>query len=48
MAKPIQPTPTLEGEDAEALIKELLHPTTNKEHEAFLSKCREAYKITQR
>ena len=36
MAKPIEPTPTVEGKDAEEFIKDILSPSiTKKERDLF-------------
>jgi len=48
MAKPIEPTPILENEDAEAVLKELESTSHSAEKAAFLKKCKEIYDSTQR
>ena len=48
MARPIEPTPILEGEDAEQLLKEVNSTSYSKEKEKFLNECKEIYNKTQR
>ena len=48
MAKPIEPTPILEGKDAENVLKELEATSHSSEKEAFLKECKKIYKSTQR
>lgn len=48
MAKPIEPTPILEGKDAEDVLKELESVSYSAEKAAFLKKCKEIYESTQR
>ena len=43
MAKPIEPTPTLEGKDAEDLLYELYHVSYSKSKEKFLKECLDIY-----
>lgn len=47
MAKPIEPTPTLEGKEAEAVIAELDNTTYSETKEKFLKQCKEAYERTK-
>jgi hypothetical protein len=42
MARPIQPTPILEGEDARRFLREMKKPSTDKE-KAYLKRCDQAY-----
>ena len=44
MAKPIEPTPILHGEDAKGLLHEVAHPKYSKAKEKFLVKCKATYK----
>ena len=48
MAKPIEPTPDLEGKDAERFLKDMGRSETihNTNKEKFLGKCEELYKKT--
>ncbi len=48
MAKPIEPTPVLEGKDAERLVKEMASVTYSKEKQKFLEECRDIFKKTKR
>ena len=48
MAKPIAPTPTLSGEDAEKVLIELNEEKYSEEKAVFLEKCRESYRRTLR
>ena len=47
MARPIQPTPILEGEDAERLLKEIATATFSEKKQKFLDECREIYAQTK-
>lgn len=47
MAKPIEPTPTLTGIDAEMILLELANPSYDEQKEKFLKECRENYKKTK-
>lgn len=42
MAKPINPTPILEGKDAERFLKQMKKPLTKKEKK-FIERARKAY-----
>ncbi len=46
MAKPIEPTPILEGKDAENLLKEIASDSHDTKKEDFLKECEEVYKST--
>ncbi|MBI2652856.1 hypothetical protein HYX00_05300 [Candidatus Woesearchaeota archaeon] len=48
MARPIEPTPVLEGKDAEKLIKEVNSASYNEDKQKFLDECRDTYKKTKR
>ena len=48
MARPIEPTPVLEGKDAEKLIKEVNSASYNKDKQNFLDECRDTYKKIKR
>jgi hypothetical protein len=43
MARPIEPTPTLKGEDAKRFIEEMKKPPTSKE-KAFIKRAISSYK----
>jgi hypothetical protein len=43
MAKPINPTPILHGEDAKKFLKNMNTPLTDKEKD-FIAKAKKAYK----
>lgn len=43
MAKPIEPTPILKGEDARRFVKSLANAKYSPEKEARLNRAREAY-----
>jgi len=47
MAKPIEPTPTLTGKDAEDLLAEIANATYSEKKERFLKECKEAYERTE-
>ena len=47
MARPIQPTPILEGKDAERLLKEIANATFSRKKQKFLDECREIYSKTK-
>lgn len=49
MARPIEPTPILEGEDAERFMKDLEEAETkpNPKKKAFLNECRDIYNNTK-
>ena len=47
MAKPIEPTPILEGKDAERLLKEVANATFSPKKQKFLNECREIYNKTK-
>ncbi len=44
MAKPIEPTPTLYGKDAERLLESMNSSEVDKEKEKFLSECDETFR----
>ena len=46
MARPIQPTPILEGEDARKVLEQMNSVTYNPEKQKFLDECREIYQKT--
>ena len=48
MAIPIEPTPILEGKDAERLLEDISRAKYSKEKQKFLDECSEIYKKTQR
>ena len=48
MARPIQPTPILEGEDAKRLLNDVDSASYSKEKEKFLNECRKIFNKTQR
>ncbi len=47
MARPIEPTPVLEGKDAEELLKEMESAIHNSEKEEFLKECKNIFNSTQ-
>jgi len=47
MAKPIEPTPTLTGKDAEEVLAEIANATYSEQKEKFLKECKEAYESTK-
>jgi len=47
MAKPIEPTPTLSGKDAQEVIIEVENTIHSEKKEIFLKKCKEAYEQTK-
>lgn len=46
MARPIQPTPILEGKDARKVLELMNRATYSKKKQRFLDECREIYKKT--
>lgn len=48
MARPIEPTPVLKGEDAKRLIKEMNSSSYSEEKQKFLNECREVYSKTKK
>lgn len=46
MARPIQPTPILEGEDAKRLLQDIANVKYSSKKQKFLDECREVYKKT--
>ena len=48
MAKPIEPTPILEGADAERLIEDVRNDKYSAEKEKFLKECKSVYNSTKR
>ena len=48
MAKPIEPTPILEGKDAERLLEDVSRAKYSEKKQKFLDECVEIYKKTQR
>ena len=46
MARPIEPTPILEGKDAERLINDMKSASYSEKKQQFLDECREIYKKT--
>jgi len=47
MARPIEPTPILEGKDAVRLLEDVDRATYNGKKEKFLKECSDIYKKTQ-
>lgn len=47
MAKPIEPTPILTGEDAKKVLKELENDSHDSKKEAFLKECEDIYNNTK-
>lgn len=45
MAKPIEPTPILEGKDAERLLSSIDRRVKNPQKSAFLKRSRETYQL---
>ncbi|HLD87363.1 MAG TPA: hypothetical protein VJB12_04835 [Candidatus Nanoarchaeia archaeon] len=48
MAKPIEPTPVLEGKDALRLLKEVNSAGYSKEKARFLDECSKIYRKTKK
>ena len=48
MARPIEPTPVLQGEDAKRLIKEMNSLSYSEEKQKFLDECRDVYSKTKK
>ena len=48
MARPIAPTPILEGEDAKKVLEMMNSVTYSKEKQKFLDECRQIYRKTIR
>ena len=48
MAKPIQPTPILDGEDAKQFLQQTNNVRYSAEKEQFLKECDEVYQSTQK
>ncbi len=48
MARPIEPTPILEGKDAERFLKEINNVSYNPRKQAFLDECKSIFKITKK
>lgn len=48
MAKPIEPTPTLKGEDAQLLLFDIENTIHDEKKEIFLKECRENYNKTKK
>lgn len=48
MAKPIEPTPVLEGKNAELVLKELENTNHDSKKEKFLKECVNTYNSTKR
>jgi len=48
MARPIQPTPILEGEDAKRLLWEMENIKFSWKKQKFLDECREIYAKTKK
>lgn len=48
MAKPIEPTPVLEGKDAERLLEEVANATFSQKKQIFLDECRAIYAQTRK
>ena len=46
MARPIQPTPILEGKDARKVLDLMNRATYSKKKQRFLDECREIYRKT--
>lgn len=47
MARPIEPTPILEGKDAEKVLREVNHPRYSAKKERFLNECKEIFRSTK-
>lgn len=48
MARPIQPTPILEGEDARKVLEQMNSVSYSKEKQKFLDECKAIYRKTIR
>jgi len=48
MARPIEPTPTLYGEDASRVLDEIENSQYSETKEKFLKECKETRKLTER
>jgi len=48
MARPIAPTPILEGEDARILLREVANATFSQKKQKFLNECKEIYSRTKK
>ncbi len=46
MAKPIEPTPVLEGEDARDVFEQMNSVSYSEEKQRFLDECRRVYRQT--
>lgn len=46
MAKPIEPTPILEGKDAERLLNDIASARYDKKKEEFLKECKRTFNST--
>ena len=48
MARPIQPTPILEGKDAERLLREVNSANYNHKKQIFLDECKKIFNQTKK
>ena len=48
MARPIEPTPILEGEDARNVLELMNSVTYSEEKQKFLDECRQVYQKTMK
>ena len=48
MARPIEPTPILEGEDAQKVLELMNSVTYSEEKQKFLDECRQVYRKTMK
>ena len=48
MARPIEPTPILEGEDAKKVLELMNSVTYSEEKQKFLDECRQVYRKTMK
>ena len=48
MARPIEPTPILEGKDAEKLLKEVSNVSFSPKKQLFLDECKDIFKKTKK
>ena len=48
MARPIEPTPILEGRDAEKVLELMNSVTYSEEKQKFLDECRQVYRKTMK
>lgn len=48
MARPIEPTPILKGEDAKKLINDVNSASYSEEKQNFLNECRDVYNKTKK